>query len=360
MTRPAPTPVRAARPAVRSAALAAAALAAVALAGCAAPATPEGATAEGSPEPAAEGFPVTVEHAYGATTLESEPQRVVAWDWSTQDAVIGLGVEPVAMTTYTYGGEEGVLPWTADALAEQDMETPQLLTYGAEVPFEQIAAAEPDVILAVNSGLTEGDYATLSQIAPTVVQPGDAYVTPWQEQVELVGAALGRTGQAEELVAETSAAITAQAEANPELAGATFAYASGDVSTGQLSLYVPGDVRVQLLTELGMELTPYVADNAPGDGAFSYPVSLEQADQVTSDVLVAWFGDQAAVDAFTADPLVQRVPALASGAFAPVVGESFVMATSAVSALSIPWALEDYVPLLADAVQAGGQGGSAG
>ncbi len=352
MTRPAP-----ARPLTALAAVLTPALAAVALAGCAAPSGPEAAPAGGSP--AAEGsFPVTLEHAYGETTVESEPQRVVAWDWSTQDAVIGLGVAPVAMTTYTYGGnEDGVLPWTADALAEQGLETPQLLTYGAEVPFEEIAAADPDVILAVNSGLTEGDYETLSQIAPTVVQPGDPYVTPWQEQVELVGAALGRTEQADALVEETEAAITAQAQAHPELAGATFAYASGDVSTGQLSLYVPGDVRVQLLTELGMELTPYVAENAPGDGAFSYPVSLEQADQVTSDVLVAWFGDQAAVDAFTADPLVQRVPAVASGAFAPVVGESFVMATSAVSALSIPWALEDYAPLLAEAARASGSAG---
>ncbi len=352
MTRPAP-----ARPLTALAAVLTPALAAVALAGCAAPSGPEAAPAGGSP--AAEGsFPVTLEHAYGETTVESEPQRVVAWDWSTQDAVIGLGVAPVAMTTYTYGGnEDGVLPWTADALAEQGLETPQLLTYGAEVPFEEIAAADPDVILAVNSGLTEGDYETLSQIAPTVVQPGDPYVTPWQEQVELVGAALGRTEQADALVEETEAAITAQAQAHPELAGATFAYASGDVSTGQLSLYVPGDVRVQLLTELGMELTPYVAENAPGDGAFSYPVSLEQADQVTSDVLVAWFGDQAAVDAFTADPLVQRVPAVASGAFAPVVGESVVMATTAVSALSNPWALEDYAPLLAEAARASGSAG---
>ena len=359
MSRPALTRARAALAAVL-----APALAAVALAGCAAPSAQDALHAgRAAGAPSADGaFPVTLEHAYGETTIGAEPQRVVAWDWSTQDAVIGLGVAPVAMTTYTYGGDdEGVLPWTADALAEQGLETPQLLTYGAEVPFEEIAAAEPDVILAVNSGLTEGDYATLSQIAPTVVQPGDPYVTPWQEQVELVGAALGRSAQAEELVAETSAAITAQAEANPELAGATFAYASGDVSTGQLSLYVPGDVRVQLLTELGMELSPYVEQNAPGDGAFSYLVSLEQADQVSSDVLVAWFGDQAAVDAFTADPLVQRVPAVASGAFAPVVGESFVMATSAVSALSIPWALEDYVPLLAEAVRASGRSsGSAG
>ena len=337
------------------------AAAALLLVGCSSASDPaaDPASTTGSTSSASAGaFPVTVEHAYGETTIEAEPQRVVAWDWSTQDAVIGLGVAPVAMTTYTYGGnEQGVLPWTADALAEQDLATPTLLTYGAEVPFEEIAAADPDVILAVNSGLTDGDYQTLSQIAPTVVQPGDPYVTPWQEQVEVVGAALGRTEAADQLVADTEAAIAEQAQAHPELAGATFAYASGDVSTGQLSLYVPGDVRVQLLTELGMELAPSVVEGAPGDGAFSYPVSLEQADQVTSDVLVAWFGDQAAVDAFTADPLVQRVPAVASGAFAPVVGESFVMATSAVSALSIPWALEDYVPLLADAAAASGSAG---
>lgn len=300
-------------------------------------------------------FPVTITHAYGETTIEEEPLRVLAWDWSTQDAVIGLDVAPVAMPTYTYGGDEnGLLPWVAEALEERGMEVPTLLTYGAEIPFEEIDQADPDVILAVNSGVSEEDYETLSSIAPTVVQPGDVYATPWQEQIDMVGRALGRTAEADALVAETEQLIAAQAEAYPQIEGAEFVYTSGDASTGVLTVYVPGDVRVRLLTELGMTLAPYVEATMPDDGNFSFDVSLETVDQVESELLVAWFGDEAAAEAFESDPLVSQVPAVAAGGFVPVVGAQFVMATSAVSAVSIAWALDDYVALLADAVDAAG------
>jgi iron complex transport system substrate-binding protein len=43
------------------------------------------------------------------------------------------------------------------------------------------------------------------------------------------------------------------------------------------------------------------------------------------------------------------MPAVKEGRFAPIVGESFVAATSAPSVLSIPWMLDRYVPELAKA-----------
>ena len=49
-------------------------------------------------------FPVTIEHAFGSTTIEKEPQRVATLGWSDQDHVAALGVVPVGATKITYGG----------------------------------------------------------------------------------------------------------------------------------------------------------------------------------------------------------------------------------------------------------------
>lgn len=72
-----------------------------------------------------------------------------------------------------------------------------------QLDYEQIAALDTDLILGVNSGLTEQEYQTLSGIAPTVAQVRGyaAYGAPWQEIARVVGRALGRSQQAEDLIA---------------------------------------------------------------------------------------------------------------------------------------------------------------
>ncbi|PSL06031.1 iron complex transport system substrate-binding protein [Haloactinopolyspora alba] len=313
-------------------------------------ASADGPASDPASAPAAgDAFPVTVEHALGETTIDSEPQRVVTWGWSSQDAALALGVVPVAMPAFEYGGDdEGVLPWTREALG--DNETPTILpSNGQEIPYEAIAEADPDLILALNSGLDSTEYETLSQIAPTVAYPEKTWSTSWQDQARLAGEALGRTAQAEKLVADTEAYLDEKAAQYPQLDGKTFVYATED--DGQLGVYTSDDVRVSLLTDLGLEVAPYVDENATGD-SFYYYVSGELAADIESDIMVAWFDDEATADDFASDPLFSQNPAIARGAFAPIVGESYVMASSAPTVLSIPWMLDDYVPQLAEAADA--------
>lgn len=122
-------------------------------------------------------FPVTIEHAFGETTIDEQPTRVVAWGWGSADDAIALGVIPVAIPFQSFGGDEdGVLPWMAEALEGEEM--PLVLPDSQEPPYEDIAAAAPDVILAAYSGITEEEYDLLSEIAPVVAYPGDAWATP--------------------------------------------------------------------------------------------------------------------------------------------------------------------------------------
>ncbi|MEA9984107.1 MULTISPECIES: iron-siderophore ABC transporter substrate-binding protein [Subtercola] len=354
MPTPAPLPSashRRRRGRMARAAAALTAAAALVLTGCSSSAT------TGSSSPAAAGasdaFPVTVASALGSATIAAAPTRVAVWGWSAQDAVLALGVVPVAMPKMTYGGNaDGVLPWDAEQITKLGGTTPLMLSGGdtGEPPIEEIAQAAPDVILAPYSGLTQEQYDTLSKIAPVVGYPDKVWSTTWQDQLTIVGKALGKTAEADALLKSTNDQVSALAAANPALAGTSFVYGASN-SPDVFNVYTAGDPRVQLLVQLGMTVSDSVAkvDNGSSAGSFYFPVSFENVNQLTSDVLVAYFENQAAVDAFTADPLIAAMPAVKAGRFAPIVGESFVMATSAPSVLSIPWMLTQYVPVLAAA-----------
>lgn len=294
------------------------------------------------------GYPVTIPHAFGSTTIESPPQRVATVSAANQDVAIALGVVPVVMPFFSYGGDsEGVLPWVRDALAGR--ESPRIAGRQLEpIAFEEVAAASPDLILATYSGLDQAEYDTLSRIAPVVAYPDGPYSTSWQEQTRIAGQALGKTAEAEQLVVKTQARLAAATQEYPQLAGATFVY-TGGMDNGQLGVFRPTDVRVRLLEDMGLRTAPFIEENAPDGDAVYYTVSGELLPRVQSDLLVGFFGTPDLDAAFQAETAVQTMPAVRAGGYAPIIGPDRVSASSSPSVLSIPWVLDDYLPVLADA-----------
>ncbi|MGO4300734.1 iron-siderophore ABC transporter substrate-binding protein [Leifsonia sp. RAF41] len=297
-------------------------------------------------------FPVTMKSALGSAAIDAKPKRIATWGWGAQDIVLALGIVPVAMPSFSYGGNaDGVLPWDADQIKKLDGRTPQLLNADTgEVPFEEFVSAQPDVILAPYSGLTQTEYDTLSKIAPVVAYPEKPWATSWRDQTAIVGKALGLTAEADALVSKTEDFVTALAAKYPVLKDKKFFYAAAN-EPGKLNVYRAEDPRVQLLNDLGLKNSPSIdaLDQSKGDGSFFYQLSNENLSKIDTDLLVMYFDKQSSVDAFTADPLVAAMPTITEGRFAPIVGESFVAATSAPSVLSIPWMLDRYVPELAKA-----------
>ncbi|ROO85545.1 iron complex transport system substrate-binding protein [Actinocorallia herbida] len=320
---------------------------ALALSGCSS-AEPE--TETSASAAAADAFPVTITSALGDAVIPAAPERVVTLGWSSQDAALALGVVPVAMPKNTYGGDaDGFLPWDADKIKELGGTPPALLPEGTDVPFEEIVEAEPDVILAPYSGITQDDFDKLSKVAPVVAYPEKPWSLAWQDQIEIVGKALGRSGEAADLLAQTQASVKALADENPGLKDKTFFYAAAN-EADLLNVYRENDPRVGMLVDLG--LTPAASvkdlDAKPTEGDFFYQLSYENVSKIETDLLVMYFASQADVDKFVADPVIAALPAIKEGRFAPIVGESFVMATSAPTVLSIPWMLDQYVPQLAE------------
>jgi iron complex transport system substrate-binding protein len=325
---------------------AAASILALTLSGCTAAA--DNAAAPATDAAASGSFPVTIEHAFGETTIDEQPTRVVTWGWGSADDAIALGVIPVAMPFQSYAGDEnGVLPWIYDALENTEM--PRVLPDTQEPPYEDIAAAAPDVILAAYSGITEPEYDLLSEIAPVVAYPGDAWATPWRDLIEITGTALGKSAEASALLASIDTEIAEQASAHPEFAGKTIALTSAGAAT--FYVYKKEDPRVDFTLDLGFVSAPAVDELATDEASFYYTLSFEQLDQLDSDLLVNFGTTQEESDAFLAASYAQAMPQVQAGTVASAVGAAFISSVSPPTGLSLSWGLDDYVALLAAAVK---------
>jgi iron complex transport system substrate-binding protein len=334
-------------------ALATAAAAALLLTGCAS----QGAAGSGpddSASDAAGAFPVTIEHAFGETVIESQPERVATVAWSNQEVPIALGVVPVGMAEVTWGDDDGdgVLPWVEEKLEELGAETPVLFDETDGIDFEAVADTQPDVILAAYSGLTQEEYDTLSKIAPVVAYPEVAWGTSYQDMIRLNSAALGLTDEGDVLIEELQGEVDAALANHPALADSTVLFSYIDPSDfSQIGFYTSLDTRPGFLESLGLPLPTVVAEESDGE-LFYTSVSAEQADRFADVDVFVTYGDAGGsiIEQLQADPLLSQIPAISEGRIA-ILEESTPLAASAnPSPLSIGWGIDPYFALLAGAL----------
>lgn len=315
---------------------------ALALSGCAseAPAA-DGATPSGNASGATDEFPLTIEHALGETTIEEAPERVATWGWGSTEAAIAAGVYPVAVAEQTWTvGEGNLLPWVEDAYDEAGVAHPTVLTdaeAGASVPYEEFVAAEPDLIVAPYSGVTQEQYDLLSEIAPTVAYPETAWQTPWDEIITATADALGRSAAGEAKVDEINQYLADEAEAHPEFADKTFAAIVDSPEEGLVYVYKSGDPRAGFLEGLGLETAASVDELAPDDSEFFYTLSYEELDKLESDIIVAYTYTEEEAAVLPDKKELQALPAVKDGMVVQQVGTIAVSAVSPPTALSVQY-----------------------
>jgi iron complex transport system substrate-binding protein len=199
---------------------------------------------------------VIIKHKFGETKVPANPQRVVTAGWIDQDFVLPLGVVPVG-TRGGYFDNYNDFPWVK---TETDGKGVPAID-GDTINFEGIAAAKPDLILAINETVDQKSYDRLSQIAPTVVQSADYpdEETPWDVQLLTTGKALGRAEQAQKLVDQVNARFAEAKAANPEFAGKTLI---SDFTSEANAHYVigKGDPRNAIFDGLGLDTKETVGD----------------------------------------------------------------------------------------------------
>ncbi|WP_167132346.1 iron-siderophore ABC transporter substrate-binding protein [Paramicrobacterium chengjingii] len=324
-----------------------AAIIALALSGC------SSASDSGPGESTGDGaFPVTIESALGTATIPEKPERIVSIGWGTPDIVVALGETPVAIEEDTWAGDDdGILPWLRDAIESNGDEIPSTFGVYPEIDINAVVSADPDVILAPQSGLTQDQYDLLSDLAPTVAYPDAAWQTDWKTQINTVAKALGQPDAASDLIGGIDDQLSVAADEHPEFDGLTFAYVyTGE--PGKLSVYLPGDPRVDLLTALGFELDPAVSNLEPAEGVFTATIGIENADMLNDvDVLFTWYNSDEEKTSVTEQQLWQQIPAVQNGAVVEFISNRELgMATSVLTPLSVPWALDEYLPIISEGV----------
>lgn len=276
---------------------------------------------------ASDAGPVTVEHRYGSTVVETRPQRIVSLDAQWTDVLLALDAPPVG-----YIVDPSVpdgFPWRGDGL---DGSTG--MTAVDTLPYEQIAALEPDLIVVAYFAQDQGDYDRLTAIAPTIATLRADQVDSWQDITTTAGRVMRDEDAAAELTADVESQVADVAAEIPDLAGHTMAlvnFVPGD------SFYVvsdPDDGAMALFEQLGLSISPTILDAGEGEEA-RVKLSLERSDLLDADLLIVFTngGDEATIAGW------DDLPAVRSGAVA-VLDYAAVHGLNTPSPLSVPYSLE--------------------
>lgn len=226
--------------------------------------------------------PITIEHEYGSTNIDSEPQVVVTMASNWTDSLVALDV-PIAAEYVVegYSGVDNKFEWTPAHESEI------IPFFGAEsISVPQLAAIEPDIILAGYLG-SEDQYNRLNQVAPVIpVMEKGAVMDSWQDSITTAGEIFGKQDQAQSLMEETEEQVEDFQAAHPNAQGKTFSF--GQLTAeGQIGLIADqNDPTTKLMSSLGFILDPKIQEVAQGQTRVL--VSAERTDLLNSDLLVLW------------------------------------------------------------------------
>jgi iron complex transport system substrate-binding protein len=212
-----------------------------------------------------------VSDATGATVqVPVAPKRVVVLSELDLDSALALGVRPVGLTAGR--GQRGA----PEYLAAQAKGIP-LVGAVTGPDIEKVVRARPDVILAGQLA-DEQVLGRLRKVAPTV-RTTDA-TKDWQKSLRLTGTVLGRTAQADKVIAGYDDKVAALRKDLGPKAGASVSvarYSAKGTAVMQQGVFIS-----DVLKDVGFK-RPGV-QNQKGAG-HSTPISDENLEQIDGDWL---------------------------------------------------------------------------
>ncbi|MCM3702304.1 iron-siderophore ABC transporter substrate-binding protein [Paenibacillus macerans] len=301
----------------------------------------------------AEQYPIVIKHAFGESVIESKPERVVTIQWANHDVALALGVVPVGFSAANFGVQDGsgLLPWTVEKLKELGVSDPNVFQDTDGLDFEAISDADPDVILAAYSGITQEDYDLLSQIAPVVAYPTAPWSTTWREQVLLNAEGMGMKAEGEQLIKDTENMVNEKLSQYPQIKGKKVVwvnFSAEDLS--QLHIYTPVDSRVAFLYELGMVYPESVTKQITDPNSYSLNLSAENVEALYDADLIVGYGNGELLKTLQADSLLGKIPAIKRGSVAFIDSDTPLVAAGTPNPLSIAYTIDEYLALIGGAI----------
>lgn len=293
-------------------------------------------------EPDASAFPVTLTHAFGSTTIEALPDRVVVLAAMEADICAGLELVPVAMPRIAD------TPWFRRAINGFQEVRPIHLDDSQGVPIEDIAELKPDLILAMSTELSAESFKQLSAIAPVIAAQKNDVANGWRELAAITGRALGREKGVAALIEVADALVTDAVRDYNGLDGATALYVEASTVQGaDVVVHAAESIPMQVMREFGLADAPSLRSLSSGqssdDGRLvSFILPHERAAELSADVLIV------AVSGNELSEYRERgeLPSLPRFGASPVhfIAEADAIAMQTGSPLALEWIGRNLVP----------------
>lgn len=263
-----------------------AALIALAVTGCGTTESPQG---QGSGQ---NGEPITITDGRGVeVTLENGPaQNVVTLEWMQTEAVVSLGVDPVAVAD-----PEGYASWVGEIVPLRN--DPVDVGLRTEPNIDALTAldVEIDLIVGVVESIPENEIEAFEQLAPVALFEGadaDDPVGHVFDDFETIATLLGEEDTAAQIIAdyEENQQANAQAIEDAGLAGRPFVFVSAyaDGSNLTIRMHGPRTGVQEVAADLGLE----AAWEDPGDDAYGLSsTDLEGLTTLPDDTILLYWGN---------------------------------------------------------------------
>jgi len=255
--------------------------------------TPGTTTAEEATTSEAPSGPITVTDGRGEEfTLEAPATRVVGLEWGVVENLVSLGVMPAGVADV-----EGYTTWVSAAPLDEGVTDVGLR---GEPSIDALVALEPDLVITTTD-LPENIITQIEELVPVLVVRAAAAERPvdqMKDNLTLVAEAVGKTAEAEELIAAVDASIAdgAAALAEAGLEGRPFTMADGWVEGNNVS--VRAFTSGSLVGAVGEEMGLVNAWELEGDPNYGLAVTDVEGLTNLGDVEFIYYANAAEEDPY--------------------------------------------------------------
>ncbi len=217
------------------------------------------------PQPAETGFPVTVTHASGETTIDSKPERIVVLDMAALDTIDAIGAGDRVVGTPT----RSVPTWLRD---DDGIDYTTATDVGTliEPDLEAIAKLNPDlVVVGARTSAMYPEFAkNFTTIDHSISWDADSYSVRIPASIEMLGEATGETEGAAQAAKGVTDAIEKYRGKGEGLGTATVLM----TNAGEISLHGVKSRWAPIFDVFGFEPA---SDQAADDGHKGDKISFE-------------------------------------------------------------------------------------
>ncbi len=302
-------------------------------------------TACSSPEEdSGNGAPIQVNTPMGPVTINGVPKNIVTIGTQWTDVALAFGVTPVAYLDNVELLTKAPTPWVGDRLESSEAIDP------SRDVASQVAAVDPDLIVSTDFGDQTETFAKLSKLAPTIPSITGKQVDPWEEMVVFMGTVLREPDKAQQIIDGVNSKIDGIKQANPGLAGKSFALA-WILTNDQIQVFGdPADGAAEVFTSMGMTMAPELQKIFERDGQPRFPISTENVPELQSDMMILAANSPALNEKMKTLPGYSALTSVKKNAVAELsVAE--VSAINQPSPLSLPFVLEKMTPAFENAAK---------